>query len=349
MWSKAQGLKLKNSFNLEGYKLLVGLDGSKREWRGEYSNNVSGMVMGASIDHAETLNAALFTTLQKDFNSLNIKAGIRVDSTNISDQNSAHQDNDYTGINANIMTNYTLSDESKIFLGVGQASRVPDARELYFMKGGNTVGTPDLKQVTNREIDLGYELQSDDVELKLKTFYSDLQNYIYIKKGATQNAFYNIDAFIYGAELSATYYANDELTFDLAASYKHGEKKEALSGQSDKDLADIAPLRGNIKATYEYQANSTASLELQASDKWRDIDSDNGEQELDAWAILNFKLKHQINKKFDFTIGVNNIFDETYAQSNTYADLTLVVTGTSDVMLLNEPGRYIYTNLDFKF
>jgi iron complex outermembrane receptor protein len=45
---------------------------------------------------------------------------------------------------------------------------------------------------------------------------------------------------------------------------------------------------------------------------------------------------------------VNNILDKTYAQSNTYADLVLL-TGGGDVMLMNEPGRYIYTNLDFKF
>lgn len=349
MWSKTQGLKLKTSFDLDDYKLLVGLDGSKREWRGEYVNNDTGMVMAPSIDYAETSNAALFSTLYKKFDALSVKMGLRFDSTKVSDKNSAHKDNDYTGVNANIMTKYALTDTSKIFLGVGQASRVPDARELYFMKAGKTVGTPDLKQVTNSEVDAGYELQGEDVDFKLKAFYSDLQNYIYIKKGATQNAFYNIDAFIYGAELSATYYATDALTFDLGASYKHGEKKNALPGQSDKDLADIAPLRGNLKATYEYMHNSTASLDLRASDKWNDVDSDNGEQVLDAWTILNFKLKHQINKKFDFTIGVNNIFDETYAQSNTYADLTLVVTGTSDVMLLNEPGRYFYTNLDFKF
>jgi len=55
-----------------------------------------------------------------------------------------------------------------------------------------------------------------------------------------------------------------------------------------------------------------------------------------------------VNKKFDLTVGVNNMFDVTYAQSNTYADLTLV-SGGGDVMLMNEPGRYVYTNLDFKF
>ncbi|MEA2092299.1 MAG: TonB-dependent receptor, partial [Campylobacterota bacterium] len=131
---------------------------------------------------------------------------------------------------------------------------------------------------------------------------------------------------------------------------KRGQKDEALAGQSDKDLADMAPLRGNLGLNYEYLSDSLASIELQASDKWSKYDKDNGEQELDAWSIVNLKVKHAVDKNFDFTLGVNNLFDETYAMSNTYADLILITSGgTSDVMLMNEPGRYVYTNLTFKF
>jgi len=112
----------------------------------------------------------------------------------------------------------------------------------------------------------------------------------------------------------------------------------------------MAPLRANIAANYEYANNSMATLEVKASDRWDTIDSDNGEQELAGWAILNAKVKHALNKKLDFTLGVNNILDKTYAQSNTYADLILITAGGgSDVMLMNEPGRYVYTNIDFKF
>jgi len=112
----------------------------------------------------------------------------------------------------------------------------------------------------------------------------------------------------------------------------------------------MAPLRGNLALNYEYKKASVASIELQASDAWSDIDSDNGEQELDAWSVINLKLKHAVNKNFDFTLGVNNLLDETYAVNNTYVDLILITAGgLSDVMLMNEPGRYVYTNLTFKF
>ncbi len=348
-----EGLKLKNNFDINSYKLLVGLDGSARTWDGNYYKTDTKASLPAgnskSIDDALTKNAAIFAKLEKNFGAINISAGARYDSTEIT--HATIDKNDYEALGLNLMTSYNLDKENKIFLGVGQASRVPDARELSFRgAAGNWIGTPDLKQTTNQEIDLGYETDNDAFKLKIKGFYSMLSDYIYIQKGIGTNAFQNIDATVYGGELTASVYATDDITVDAGISYKRGEKDKALAGQTDKDLADMAPLRGNLALNYEYKKASVASIELQASDAWSDIDSDNGEQELDAWSVINLKLKHAVNKNFDFTLGVNNLLDETYAVNNTYVDLILITAGgLSDVMLMNEPGRYVYTNLTFKF
>lgn len=352
------GIKLKNSFEYDGHKLEVGLDASQRVWDGFYLKNGSADLIRnrRSIDNAVTDNRAIFAKLSKTYGDVKLSLGARYDDTTIT--NDSYQDNDYTALNLNVMSTYNFNKENKIFLGVGQASRVPDARELYFLGSmGNLVGTPDLKKSTNSEVDLGYETDNEYFKLKAKAFYSSIKDYIYYNTNNTtlimgnpvaQNAFENIDATIYGAELSASVYIGDDLTLDMGASYKKGQKDKALEGQTDTNLADIAPLRGSMALNYEYKNNSMATLEVQASDTWDEYDSDNGEQELDSWAILNFKVKHAVNKKFDLTLGVNNMFDTTYAVSNTYADLTLL-TGGGDVMLMNEAGRYVYTNLDFKF
>lgn len=347
-----QGLKLKNSFDIEGHSLLVGLDGSRRTWQGEsfMTNTISGITRPAqiSLPHTETTNKAVFAKLDKSFGDLDVTVGARYDSTDITPDNNAtttYKAKDYNAFNANIVTSYNLSQENKIFLGLGQASRVPDARELYM----NASSNPNLNQTTNQEIDLGYELKNDLMKVKIKGFYSMLQDYIYLQKlTPTTFKFQNIDATIYGTELSALIYATDDITVDMGISYKKGQKDEALAGQTDKDLADIAPLRGNLALNYEYMNNSIATIETVASEKWIAYDSDNGEQELGAWAILNMKVKHEINKNLDFTLGVNNMFDKTYAQSNTYVDLVLLGAGT-ETMLMNELGRYVYTNLDIKF
>ncbi len=340
------GLKLKNSFDFDSYKLLVGLDASQRMWQGEkfMTNASTGMEMPhiVSLTHTETTNQAIFAKLDKSYGALDLEFGARYDSTNVK-PDGAYKSNDYSALSANLMSTYNLDKENKIFLGVGQASRVPDARELYIVPQGNQ----DLKQVTNQEVDLGYEANTALFKFKAKAFYSMLQDYIYYNKSAA--TFENLNAIVYGGELSASVYATDDISVDMGASYKRGTR-DTLTGLTGTNMADIAPLRANIAANYEYMPNSTATLEVVASDKWSEFDEENGEQELAAWSILNAKVKHAVNKSFDFTLGVNNIFDATYAQSNTFADLVLISAGAgTDVMLLNEPGRYIYTNLDFKF
>ncbi|PHQ65476.1 MAG: TonB-dependent receptor [Sulfurimonas sp.] len=344
-----QGLKLKNNFDINSYKLLVGLDGSERTWDGSYYKNGAAFMGGRkSLDDALTKNVAVFAKLDKQYGSFGFSLGARYDSSKIT--HATLQSNDYTSFGANLMSTYNLNKENKLFLGFGQASRVPDARELYFnSSANNTVGTPDLDQTTNREIDLGYETDNDAFKLKIKGFYSMLSDYIYYHKGQATNAFKNIDATVYGAEVTASVYATDDITVDMGASYKKGEKDKALSGQTDTDMADMAPLRGNVAVNYEYMNGSMATAEVQASDKWSNYDADNGEQELGAWTVLNLKVKHAVNKNFDFTLGVNNLLDATYAVNNTYADLILLTGGSTDIMLMNEPGRYVYTNLTFKF
>jgi len=355
-----QGFKLKNSFELQDYKLLLGLDTSRRTWDGKYykTNVASGAESqlppsgsSKSIDNTITKNSAIFAKMSKSYHHLNFTLGSRYDHTKIT--NDTYQENSYNAFSANLMTTYHFNTDNKIFFGFGQAARVPDARELYFNKlvAGTPptlrlIGNPNLKQTKNREIDLGLTSESDDFTLKIKTFYSKLKDYIYTNT-STQK-FVNVDATVYGVELSGSYYATDDISIDTGISYKRGKKENALAGQTDKDLADMAPLRAKIALNYEYANNSLASLDMQASKRWNTIDSDNGEQVIAGWAVLNAKIKHALNKQFDFTVGINNILNKTYTQSNSYADLTLVSDNTQ-TMLLNEPGRYFYTNLDFKF
>jgi len=68
------------------------------------------------------------------------------------------------------------------------------SRELYNKKAGMMLGTPTLDKTTNTQVDLGYEIQADMFELKIKGFYSSLKDFIYINADKTVNKFVNIDA-----------------------------------------------------------------------------------------------------------------------------------------------------------
>jgi len=105
----------------------------------------------------------------------------------------------------------------------------------------------------------------------------------------------------------------------------------------------------NLGLNYDYMSSGTAKLEVVAADSWDKFDSDNGEQELDSYAVLNLKVTQNMTKNIEVTAGVDNLLDKTYAVNNTYKDLILLTDGAGDVMLINEPGRYYYINGTYKF
>jgi len=357
--SHMQGAKVKNLLDItETMALTIGLDASQRNWDGTYEGKGvnAGITGRSSIDNVNTDNIAIFTHAQQKLNNLNLRYGLRYDTTTIAPQ-STQPSNAYQALSANVYANYTFSPTLRLFGGIGKASRVPDARELYFKgKGGNEVGTSDLDQTSNYEVDLGMENTYDTFSLKTKLFYSYLENFIAYNDSKRnmmnmpQHAFENVNATIYGIEMSGSYYMNETIYFDAGLAYQRGEKEEALQNQSGTNLAEIPPLKGNLSWNWDYLRASTMRFQLLASHAWDNYDAENGEQQLGAYAIMNFKIKHHYNNGIDITLGVDNLADTTYAISNTYKDLTLLSDGGSnEVILLNEPGRYFYTNVSYSF
>ena len=338
MKSSIWGAKIKNGFELAQGYAKVGLDTSTRNWKGHMSNDINPL-LSVSLPSTDTENRALFATYERSFGDLNIEVGARFDDTAIDTIGAGLRDRDYENFNANIFSSYKVGESSRVFAGVGTSSRVPDARELYYAGSGND----DLKETQNREIDLGFETMIADVNIKTKVFYSDLKDYIYNQQGV---GFVNTDASIYGLDISGTAMLTDSFFIDYGVAYQRGEKDEALAGQTDKDLAEIPPLKGQIGFNYETD-RSLINATVIAAKSWSNFDADNDEQELDGYAVLNLKYDYEINQNFDFTLGVDNVFDKAYATTNTYNDITYI--GAGPTQLINEPGRYFYVNLRYSF
>jgi iron complex outermembrane receptor protein len=349
--TNTQGVKVKDAIDIAGHELVIGVDGSKRNWDGNKYNTVVATGVSTAptmmIPDVYTDNAAVFSELSKSYGDFSVKLGLRYDSTTVKTNVATNATIDYTALSANMLTNYDLSKNNKLIFGFGKSSRVPDAKELYIAGSGNK----NLDQVTNYEADLGLENSYDSFVLKTKAFYSKLYNYvIFDAKSATTLKYQNIDASIYGLSINGSYFITNSLTLDAGAAYQVGHKDTLAVGQSDRDLPNITPLKGNLALTYAYKKDSYIKAQTVATDAWSRYDSDDGEQALKGWSTLNLKLSHAFNKYLQLDIGVDNVLNTTYAISNTYKDLTLLSsTPTAPVMLLNEPGRYIYTNLTIKY
>ncbi len=333
------GSKIKNSMEIADSLVTVGLDTSVRNWQGEmYRTNVStGVVDMRSIPLAstDTTNKAIFSKVEKSFGKLDLEAGARYDYTDVDSSSMLKEDKKYVSLNANIFGIYNVDEKMKYFAGVGKSSRVPDARELY-----SSTGNSNLNDVKNYEADLGFDKTIGNFNIKPKLFYSVLKDYIY----NTGTSFQNIDAKIYGLDISGLYAMTDNLSLDYGVAYQRGKKDDNVN---DKDLAEIPPLKANLALNYEID-KSKYTAEVIAVDRWDSYDSSAKEQELAGYALFNLKYANQIHKNFGVTIGVDNLFDKVYNSTNTYQDITYASVG-SERVLFNDPGRYGYVNLKYSF
>lgn len=370
-----KGAKIENIIDFLDLDLKLGLDGSIRNWKGVCLNDPSKTPIQIRIPDVATKNRALFVKGIKDLDNLSIKVGLRFDKTDIDANNlkdptianiAAIQNyyanktsKSYNNFSANLILKYKLNSNSSFFIGFGQGIRVPDAQELYFIgySLGNWTrrGNPDLKETKNRELDIGYEIFFSDISLKLSAFYSDLKDYIYAYKtndnNADPNVYYltwtNIDAHIYGGDISLFYMINDQFSLEAGAAYQRGKKDTFVSAnQTDKDLAQIPPLKGRIAINYDND-DYFAKIEVLGSAKYKDFDMDNAEQEIDSWVVINIKASKELTKNITLNAGVDNIFDKKYAVNNTYGGRSLI--GGANPVLINEPGRYLFANLSFRF
>ncbi|MBD3840712.1 MAG: TonB-dependent receptor, partial [Campylobacterales bacterium] len=219
------GIKVINTFDAIGRTFDIGLDTNYRNWDGKYYKDVNPNI-GASIKDTDTVNNALFLKCNNKMGAINIALGLRYNDTTI-DTAEDYVNKDFNSLDANIIATYKTDSNAKYFVAIGKASRVPDARELYFksLTQTNAIvmrGTPTLDQTTNTEIDLGVQKNYENGMVKAKAFYSSLDNYVYFKKGATTNAFQNIDASIYGIELNSEYDMTENLFMDFSAAYTRG-------------------------------------------------------------------------------------------------------------------------------
>lgn len=370
------GMRLENTFPLDNHKVVVGLDSSLRNWDGHCQSEPTDSFMQTRIPNVDTKNSAIYAKLQSVIGNYNINAGIRYDQTTV-EADSKKIDNasamtpintainsvfdaydtkqEYTNMSANVVAKYNYSETSSVFMGLGQSVRVPDAQELYFIAYGKKPtdgtltwmrqGNPDLDPTINRELDLGYEGAYGDTSLKATVFYSKLTDYIYAHKEGMNLTFDNIDASIYGGDLKVETFWNDAISTQLGMAYQKGTKDDALDGQKDKDMAEIPPMKTRLAVKYDDTTHFAMLEAINAADQI--TDKDNGEEDIDGYTILNLKGGHDFGNGIGVSAGIDNLTDETYAANNAYVGRGLI-SGT-DVMVLNEPGRYVYATVSYKF
>jgi len=356
-------LTLTNSAYIGVVKLDMGLNASRRNWIAKNHINMGMTTFSNMIPDVDTDNLGLFVSAEHTFsNTYELLVGARYDMyTTKANQGVDFLASQRAGATDNVEESYPsgyikgivhVNSANEIYLGVGHSARIADPQEKYMqlqrpMTSPNWIGNPDLDAVKNTEFDLGYTLKDETLKLDVNLFYSLLQDYIYLYKytDGTKNAmsYTNIDATMYGADISATLNMGSDFRTKVGAAFQRGEKTTRPEGSTNDNLAEIPPLKGLL--SFIYEANSIYSeLQIIGADSQSNIDEDLGEKEIGAYVVSNFKLGYKFNPSWQVFGELDNIFDTTYAVNNAY-----VRDPFSSGAIINEPGRSAYINLSYHY
>ncbi|WP_269524353.1 TonB-dependent receptor [Coraliomargarita parva] len=259
---------------------------------------------------------------------------------------------DYTSVEpgAFVSLRYQVSSVTAVFAGLGSVARTPNPQELYIQvdKPGmnpDWLGNPDLDAPRSTELTAGVEYTEEGWNFRLRAFHSWLDDYIYpVALGAIPDvqSYDNLDARLYGVELSAGYQLSGNWSLAAGLAWQEG-RKESGFGSGNRALAEIPPLR--FQSALQYQTETTElKLELQASDRQDRIDPDLYEQDLGSWLTVSVYAQRKLGKHWTLSCAVTNLFDENYAVHNAQ-----VRNPFSTFTVVNEPGRVLKASLSYAF
>ncbi len=359
--AKTYGFSVKKGFTFGNLHLKTGIDGYIRNWRAD--NEIMTLDNRGMIPDVYIKNLGIFTEIIKKLNENIFSAGIRFDISNTKADKDALGTANKTLYDEYYPNNYDLSKtdnyfsgffkyeykptkQFSAFIGIGRTVRLPDPQERYIalrkpMTNPDWIGNPNLKLPKNTELDIGTGYKNKKLNVKATAFYSYINDYIYLTKiTATKQAtsYKNIDARFYGFDFSSIYRFKDFYFVELGGAYQIGEK---TSGK-DKDIAEIPPFKLRASIGYD-DIKKFAKLDLLHSFKQTKVDSSLNEQSTPEWTVVNIKAGYKY-KNISFTLGVDNIFNQTY-----YTHLSYLRDPFSAGMKVPEPGRFLYASLSATF
>ncbi len=362
--STISGGAIQNVTRTDQLTLTLGVDLYHRSWRGDVYNSLTGAVLNDKlIPSVKTLNLGSYIQADRFFSKWSLSGGFRVDRFRqeadealvySSSVTAGNQQVDYLA-SGFISANYFPGGKVVLFSGLGRSYRSPSSTERYLQGNPSYFGNPELRPVANTELDAGIRINQGYFNFQVKGFYSDLKDFIYQERNQQGYSSYtNIDAHIYGGDIRAEIYLPRRLSLDAGLALQRGLKDTFPDNNSDRDLGQMAPIKSRLALHY-YSDNPkkgknpglSGTIEWIHSGADKHIDKEAGEKLLSEWDVINIRLGYSW-KSFTLNMGADNILDSSYAVANSY-EWDVVGGSNSNPAIVFEPGRSIFTSLDFRW
>jgi iron complex outermembrane receptor protein len=250
---------------------------------------------------------------------------------------------------------HDYANDMVLFAGLSRSVRTADATERYMNKFAmkevlQWVGNPEIKPEKHHQVDVGIGQQNKRMNWNGVVFYDDVTDYILRDTARGQSGtlqangadiYRNIDAVLWGAEFDIAFALTKDWDISGALAYVRATN----TTDDDRPIAQTPPLNGRLSLDYSI-ARWGAGGRLRFAAEQDHID-EFSKQEVGptpSYAVLDLYGNYRLNDVFNLRAGVNNIFDETYAEHVSRSNLL-----DPFAVRVNEPGRTLWLRVDATF
>jgi iron complex outermembrane receptor protein len=316
------GLSYENQWHLGESHGLIGIDyfGRRGVESSEQQNDLVTMenIQFLSLENAQENEAAIFATLNRDFDFISFSSGLR---TNYQSQRSAKT----AQVSDNFLTYFvglkTNRDGINFSLNYGNGFRFASITERLFngtTGRGQSQGNPLLMPEESTAIDFGVDYQQEKYQVSAHLFRTKIDDFIErISVTDDLRSFENLTkGELNGWQYQVRYFPADGLEIQLSGQGIRGEN------EFSEALSDIPPKRHQLKVKYSADRWST---QLRYTRRLEKTDAGDGEVPLSAANFAEINFAYQIRPDMKLQVGVKNFFDQSYFDSSD--DLSTLSTG----------------------
>ncbi|MFT7431508.1 MAG: iron complex outermembrane receptor protein [Colwellia sp.] len=261
---------------------------------------------------------------------------------------------------------YRWTQALALTYAVAIKQRAPSYQERYLwvpmqstggLADGKTyVGDINLAAETAYQLNVGISYDKGNFAFAPQLFYQKVANYIQGSPSTDMRVkmiagmmgddspltFSNIDATLYGGDMSWHYRLNEHVKLSGIVSYIRGERDDI-----NDNLYRISPLNTRINLNYQYQ-NWQSNLAIHAYTAQHKVSAYNNEQASSGYVVVDWQVDYFVSSGVVLRLGVNNLLDKYYndhlAGVNRANGSDLEV-GTK----ITAMGRNVYFALDYQF
>lgn len=244
------------------------------------------------------------------------------------------------------------------YAGLGHTQRFPDYWELFSASPG-PIGfvqpMESLEPEKTTQLDIGINYRGDKLEAWASAYAGQVRDYILFSYGPgmmpghVRSQASNIDARIMGGELGMSYRLDSNWKTDASLAYAWGK-----NSSDDHPLGQTPPLEARLGLAYERSDWSAGALwrvvaaqnrvdEGKGNVVGKDFDTSSG------FAVFSLNAAYRLTPEVKLSAGVDNLFDKAYSEHLNLAGNAGFGFSADDPQAFNEPGRTLWTKVDFSF